>query len=481
MRVVQVLIACALVSLVAACDEPVETTGTPPASQSDRIELARKYAPLVILGKDEKYEPIDATTFIANADLRWNRDGGCKDTDVDENPTPRHLATPGRYHQRPSTKDLPTCDQSGREYDTTEPTRPFDNAELGAEGYFLELKNEDTRTGGSTKAPAYVQYVDGTDAHAGKTGYVYWFFYPWNHWTSPGGVGGNHEGDWERVTVVADKATGPEAVVYTYHGHECRRNLSEVDVTDGRLTVYSAVGTHASYPVGDARYRNKDLPPGLKDWDKLADGTSKSGERWQIWDTLREAEREPWWGYAGGWGEVGGNAAVNLADKAAPIESQKRQTGPAGPSKHKNEQIRAEAFTGQPCQAPEPGSPSTSESAAPGPVAKTKEGAIQRYERLLHAVGDQDTPTVCEITAPALKTVPMPCPEAIKMMYGMIPAAKRQALRTVTIDPAKVRAKGPGEFVIPASAVRGSVTFAERELGTQTMTYVDGDWFVTDN
>nr|CEL19894.1 Uncharacterized conserved protein of probably eukaryotic origin [Kibdelosporangium sp. MJ126-NF4]CTQ97118.1 Uncharacterized conserved protein of probably eukaryotic origin [Kibdelosporangium sp. MJ126-NF4] len=496
MRVTQVLTACAVLSLT-ACGQGSGSTGTtpgaaPPAAQSDRIDMARKYAPLVILGKDEQHKPIDATTFVDKSELRWNRDGACKDTEVDKDPTPQSLTDPNRYHQKKSS-GAPSCDQSGRDYNTTEPTRPFDNAELGAQGYFLELRNEDDRKAGSASAPSYVQYVDGTDKNAGKTGYVYWFFYPWNQWTNPAlGAGGNHEADWERVTVVVDKTTGPEAVVFTYHGHECRRNVTDVDMTDGRPTVYSAVGTHASYPVGDAKYQNKDLPPGLKDWDKLADSTSKTGEKWQIWGDLREAEREPWWGYAGGWGEVGGNFAVNGIDKAAEQDLQKRQTGPAGPSKHKNDQIRTEAFTDQPCQAPEGEQAKPSESGTPSATPapeepatgqKTKEGAIQRYQQALRALGKQDMATVCEIAAPAMKSanLPMTCPEAFQVTYSMLAPAKRQALQTVTVDPAKVRSKPSGEFEIPSTALQGSAKFAESDLGTQTMTYLNGNWFITDN
>ncbi|ALG08545.1 hypothetical protein AOZ06_17935 [Kibdelosporangium phytohabitans] len=482
---VQVLGACALVTL-AACETPAENT-SPPTDQSNRIELARKYAPVVILGKDEKHRPIDATAFIAGSDLRWNRDGGCKDEEVDKDPTPQSLTDPNRYRMRKAAglaSSVPPCERSGREFNTTEPTRPFDNAELGADGYFLDAGN-DLHDKGSTKAPAYVQYVDGIDAHKGKTGYVYWFFFPWNQWTSPVG-GGNHEGDWERVTVVVDNAKGPEAIVYAYHGHECRRPLTEVDETAGRRTVYSAVGTHASYPVGDVSYRNKELP----DWSQglgLEDKTSKSGERWEIWNDLREVEHQPWWGYAGGWGEVGGNPVVHGGDQVLKTKLEKGQTGPAGPSRHKTEQIRNEAFTDQPCQAPEEGEPTPPSSsstppsrpATPVAVPNTKEGAIQRYEQALHAIGREDTVPLCEIAAPAMKTVPMPCDKAFKAMFRMLPAAKKKALQTATIDSAKVQVK-PGRVTIPAAAIKASVPIAENELGIQTLAYMNDNWFIID-
>jgi hypothetical protein len=57
----------------------------------------------------------------------------------------------------------------------------------------------------------------------------YWIFYRYNDW--PGGIGGDHEGDWESVTI-ADSATNPytfDFASFSQHGHwysYLRENLS---------------------------------------------------------------------------------------------------------------------------------------------------------------------------------------------------------------------------------------------------------------
>lgn len=191
-RIGMLVVVGALVAL-AACDpgsgeaEPpavVETPGTPEntgtPNPTHSLDVARRFAPLVILGANEKHRPMDATTFIEGSRLMWNRDAGCKDDVVEEHPTPRSLAEPGRYRRKESADNsLPLpCKREGPEYDTTQRTRPLDTEDLGDEGFYLDDPENSLREQGNTSAPVYVQYVDGTGANAGKTGYVYWFFYP---------------------------------------------------------------------------------------------------------------------------------------------------------------------------------------------------------------------------------------------------------------------------------------------------------------
>ncbi|WP_370943742.1 hypothetical protein AB5J62_32105 [Amycolatopsis sp. cg5] len=134
--------------------------------------------------------------------------------------------------------------------------------------------------------------------------------------------------------------------------------------------------------------------------------------------------------------------------------------------------------------------PSSSESPTPTPATKdngpdsSKEGGIARYTKYLHAVGAQDLDVVCEIAGPAAKKAEKdgfgPCKSTMTMMFGMISAKQKEALRTATIDTAAVKTVSATQIQIPAKAVKASVKFAENELGTQTLKFEGGDWFIYD-
>jgi hypothetical protein len=140
-----------------------------------------------------------------------------------------------------------------------------------------------------------------------------------------------------------------------------------------------------------------------------------------------------------------------------------------------------EVFTTQPCPAPKK---STETSAGPSPNAKTKDGAIQRYEQFLHALGKLDLDVICDVAGPAAKKAEDegfgPCRSTFPITYQMIPPEKRKALLTATVDPAQVRQNSADEYTIPTSAIKASATFGENELGDSTMSYLGGNWYVTD-
>jgi len=439
-----------------ASGQPSATAG--PAGAGGSLELAKKYAPVVRMGDGEKNLPIDAELFIRNSELKWNRDD-CPDETLDEQPTGAGLADPNRYRAR-ATEDNSLCrGRTGREYNTTERTRPFANqAELGREGFFLDLRNELREAGrvtGESAAPAYVEYVDGTGDNAGKTGYVYWFLYPYNRWTNPArGVGGNHEGDWERVTVVVGKSGKPEGVVFSQHETKCRADWAEVAGKDGHPVVYSATGTHGSYPIGDARYKIESLPKALRKVGALEDRTSTKGQSWQTWLTLKEVQRESWWGYAGGWGEVGGPVAAKDLDK--------HQTGPEGPNPIKHtEQMVAEAFSTGAC--PEPASREDD----------AKQAAIRRLEEYLHALGREDAGAACSIAVPELASL---CLAALPQAFRETSEREKKVLRKITIDPRKVKRVSKKRYDFPPSSLRGRTSLTD---GSLVMVLLGEQWYLS--
>ncbi|WP_345680676.1 hypothetical protein [Yinghuangia aomiensis] len=133
--------------------------------------------------------------------------------------------------------------------------------------------------------------------------------------------------------------------------------------------------------------------------------------------------------------------------------------------------------------APASAAPATTKAGG-GSAPQTKEGAIQRYEAVLHALGRGDLDTLCDIAGPAAKQAESEgagsCRQSFTMMLQMISPTQKKALQDATIDPAKVTVSGTTRVDIPAGAIKASVTFTEDELGISTMEYQKGNWYVVD-
>ncbi|MFE5485192.1 hypothetical protein [Streptomyces sp. NPDC056527] len=118
------------------------------------------------------------------------------------------------------------------------------------------------------------------------------------------------------------------------------------------------------------------------------------------------------------------------------------------------------------------------------PAPRTKEGAIQRYEQYLHALGREDIDTVCEVAGPAAKKAQDqgfgPCTSTYAAVFQMISPAQKKALKTATVDPQRVAVRTPDKIEMPVEAVRSSATFSESDLGSYTLEYLANDWYITD-
>ncbi|MFD0339636.1 hypothetical protein ACFVH0_13215 [Streptomyces sp. NPDC127117] len=118
------------------------------------------------------------------------------------------------------------------------------------------------------------------------------------------------------------------------------------------------------------------------------------------------------------------------------------------------------------------------------PAPRTTQGAIQRYEQYLHAVGHEDLDTVCEVAGPAAKKAQDeglgPCTATYPVVFQMISPVQKKALQTATVDPRRIVVSTPDKIEMPTAAVRASVTFSESELGSCTLEYLKNDWYITD-
>ncbi|TDQ00470.1 Vps62-related protein [Labedaea rhizosphaerae] len=321
------------------------------------------FAPLVYLAHDEDHEPGDASEFIRRSTLKWSHAEPCKDETIAVHPAEKDLATPGKFQARKANKD--TCKPEGPVYTTTQATRPY-SGDFGREGFFLTSDVDNNGEGGPD--PVYLQDVPGDGENKGLTGHVYWFFYPWNESTVPGGGhGGNHEGDWERITVVT-RGDQPVRVVYSQHDTKCAVDWADVEKQDGHPVVYAAEGSHGSYPKPGG-YSIPKVP--------FPDHADR-GKQWRTWEQVRAVEKQPWWGYGGGWGDVG--APIEIGELG------KHQTGPAGPMPPEVRDMRPEVFRTAPCPAPlEP-----TATPGPAPTGQDQEPTAVSPEKYHHRVGSLD-------------------------------------------------------------------------------------------
>jgi hypothetical protein len=220
---------------LAAQSKPTPPPADPPVSRGE--ELARQYAPVLVL-PDGGYDlPGDPQEFIDNSRLRTDR------------------------------SFFPDSEQGNNiNGDSSDDFNAADVGASGSSGQFLDLDNEVRGTLGSESAPFFYQ-VDNPDQ---PTKVTYWFFYPYNDGPGPQ----NHEGDFERITIEFDPNTGePVEAIYSAHGNkhtkptpygdlETYRDPATGEAT-GKPLVYVASGSHASYPT--AGTHPSDAPELLRD------------------------------------------------------------------------------------------------------------------------------------------------------------------------------------------------------------------------
>jgi hypothetical protein len=99
-----------------------------------------------------------------------------------------------------------------------------------------------------------------------------------------------HDGDWERITIrLARHADEPEFTLFFQHRGS--QPYAWAPSKTGRLEIYCALGSHASFPRPPRR--------------SLDVANGQSSRRWETWRRLRPVIDEPWYGFGGAWGRVG--------------------------------------------------------------------------------------------------------------------------------------------------------------------------------
>jgi hypothetical protein len=282
---------------------------TIPRNREEVRQLAEKFSPVFHMHPKEKYLPGDPNTFIARASLRKHISGWFDKTLAEKNKI-----------------------------------NPASLAKQRDEGVYIDGDDSDTaRRGNPANSPVLYQYNGGQPPTM-----TYWLFTPYNNKALNNLPDQNHEGDWERITVVfQDNKNGtisPSEVRYSSHGSGTALPWQEAPKTAGdanRPKVYVGLGSHAMspYPV------NQPIEgiPILDLVDYFAEGgitidsgkTSDSAGRTR----LKNIEEEAWWGTRVHWGERGKLAAfpseIVLGDgkkMKLPTSFRNQTSGVTGPS-----------------------------------------------------------------------------------------------------------------------------------------------------
>lgn len=274
-----------------------------------------RYAPEVRLARGETLFPVRPEGFIAHSDLVWYGCGKSASVRYSAPDAARLGAGADDPYESPfywadgrrGCPHAPLANQTVT-FAANEWTRPFGGAPRSAplrrypaNGFALDLLDE-FRPGNHDLSRVPITYETGM---VGDGWWItYWLFYAFNSRANAN----RHEGDWERVSVRFGSDAEPQRIAYYAHNgppHVCR--FDEVRRIAGRHpVVFSALGSHASYPSP----RDRTGKTGK------VDHTDNGGTRWRTWLSGMRSPRVAWYGFGGAWGERGNDSST---------------TGPPGP------------------------------------------------------------------------------------------------------------------------------------------------------
>jgi hypothetical protein len=166
-----------------------------------------------------------------------------------------------KVHMRFSHTDCPdhqvVAEGSATQANLSTQTHPTDNiicvhtstiyASSASHGeFFLQPSNTGYHTGAPSSEWRTYVHVKKSTLVSGGFDIQYWFFYAYDD----GPLNFNHEADWEHITVTADANQNFYSVWYAQHNSGTRYTKAQVSwVNSTHPVVYSAAGTHASYPA----------------------------------------------------------------------------------------------------------------------------------------------------------------------------------------------------------------------------------------
>jgi hypothetical protein len=268
-----------LVVVVVVCSFAGQAASAPAPTNA---QLLARYAPILVLHPDERFQPEQVDAYLADADL-----------------------VGGHYDQR-------LC----KSVDGTAALDCYAAADA---------------------AHAQPPAVYGAVFRRGnRIALEYWLFYAFDLYSPtvpPGEIWQDHEADWEAVTVLLDAKQKPVLVGTSRHCGGARRDWARVPRRGTRPVVYVALGSHANYFAAGSMALDK------RCWPEVALAVLKAykvslADHVAAGRTIADARVVPitatspsWMSFAGAWGETQYVHFPNNAPFAYGL-------GPSGPAFH---------------------------------------------------------------------------------------------------------------------------------------------------
>ncbi len=197
-------------------------------TRAELNQLIKRYGPKLYLHPKERYHPTSAERFLERAWLVDKQTGTKKQAD------PNNLPTGAANKDR----------------------------------YQIMLKDESSRGGDLAAAKAYVHakvsdfYTDiqfwFLSAYNGPaTARIKWLVFDTTMHSGNANLAplGEHEGDWEHVTIrISNTSRKPERVYFSQHAGGVWVDIENVRRDGDQIIVYSSLNGHASYPSADVNY-----------------------------------------------------------------------------------------------------------------------------------------------------------------------------------------------------------------------------------
>jgi Vacuolar protein sorting-associated protein 62 len=258
---------------------------------ADSLEsaLAARFAPVVRLHPSDQNRPANVDWYLPRMHLRFSH-AHCPDHQV----LADGAVTETNLSQQSHPTDNFVCVHTSTHY--------LSNA-LHAE-YFLQPTDlSAVQAGLATSGWRTYVHVKKSLLAGGAYDIQYWFFYAYDD----GPLDFNHEADWEHITVTVDASQNFVSAWYAQHNSGTRYPASALTFIGGtHAVVYSANGTHASYPkagswsvtLGFTDY----TADGGPSWDT---GSSSTLGVVNVGEVSAPLSGQSFVRYGGRWGEIG--------------------------------------------------------------------------------------------------------------------------------------------------------------------------------